>query len=563
MPTEKSHPHNSGDPRGGPFSGTEESSQSSSLNRERHFVLPNGERRLNVVAPEVKATLAYIDRSLDQFTVRANEANRPLVSNPIMQRLGVGELGKGTDEDKQVLERVREVLLADDVIRRTESEEVYYLPNDYVAPTDKNSGFFKTQFYWDSAWHIRWLLDSDEPDKLQTAKGTVENCKYMFDRKGFIPNASASKYGNRSQPPLLTTMITDVFEGMRVEEGETEDNKEWYRSMMSFAKDEYWKVWNNDNDLTQVVPRKGNRNHRIERTMLGKYGDTDIGYDINAELESGWDMTHRFHGRCADFLPVDLNCYLAKYEKHFEDAAHYFGDEAEAKFWKDRRKQRTDEIMDKMLDKERGFFYDYDWVNGERSEVDSLSGFMPLWAGIIDDDDLKRRMIEKLSKDFMQPHGITLTTEDAIPQHPSDADMEGVKFKKGIKRTLVKYHKPKQWNFPNQFANVADQVVEAAISNGFYDVGIEIMTRFIDSHTDYFLQKGSLPEKLNVVTGQEGNGAAYGDQTEIGLTLAVYKRFVKNLPKLYAIKDRASEGLSVKEQERVVFNAQLQTPLPL
>lgn len=34
-----------------------------------------------------------------------------------------------------------------------------------------------------------------------------------------------------------------------------------------------------------------------------------------AEAESGWDMTPRFNRLALEFLPVDLNTLLYKYEK--------------------------------------------------------------------------------------------------------------------------------------------------------------------------------------------------------------------------------------------------------
>ena len=74
---------------------------------------------------------------------------------------------------------------------------------------------------------------------------------------------------------------------------------------MDIAAREYDRVWNNSAEY----------NHLVEKYNLNRYGDRDIGYAHSSELESGWDFTSRFYGRCNEFLPVDLNSYLYKYEK--------------------------------------------------------------------------------------------------------------------------------------------------------------------------------------------------------------------------------------------------------
>ena len=53
---------------------------------------------------------------------------------------------------------------------------------------------------------------------------------------------------------------------------------------------------------------------------LSRYYDINMLHDL-AEAESGWDMTTRFNRRCLDYLPVDLNSLLYKYETDFTKAA--------------------------------------------------------------------------------------------------------------------------------------------------------------------------------------------------------------------------------------------------
>jgi len=39
-------------------------------------------------------------------------------------------------------------------------------------------------------------------------------------------------------------------------------------------------------------------------------------------------------------------------------------------------------MQELMWDEDRGFFFDYDWVNRKRNPHLSLAGFYPLWAGL-------------------------------------------------------------------------------------------------------------------------------------------------------------------------------------
>src|SRR3978361_140930 len=58
---------------------------------------------------------------------------------------------------------------------------------------------------------------------------------------------------------------------------------------------------------------------------LSRYYDINYLHDL-AEAESGWDMTPRFDRRALNYLPVDLNALLYKYETDFARNAPIFDD---------------------------------------------------------------------------------------------------------------------------------------------------------------------------------------------------------------------------------------------
>ncbi|GJU00587.1 probable trehalase [Tanacetum coccineum] len=67
---------------------------------------------------------------------------------------------------------------------------------------------FQEVYYWDSYWVIRGLLASK---MYETAKGIVLNLIDLIDRYGYVLNVARAYYTNRSQPPLLSSMVVEVY----------------------------------------------------------------------------------------------------------------------------------------------------------------------------------------------------------------------------------------------------------------------------------------------------------------------------------------------------------------
>ncbi|KAI3990729.1 hypothetical protein MKX01_023029 [Papaver californicum] len=63
---------------------------------------------------------------------------------------------------------------------------------------------FREVHYWDSYWVIRGLLASK---MYESAKSIVYNLISLVDEHGFLLNGARAYYSNRSQPPLLSSMV--------------------------------------------------------------------------------------------------------------------------------------------------------------------------------------------------------------------------------------------------------------------------------------------------------------------------------------------------------------------
>src|ERR1700689_5249592 len=105
------------------------------------------------------------------------------------------------------VERLPEVSTnPDDVqLNKISNEGLLYLPHAYVVP----GGQFNEMYGWDSYFIIVGLLRAQ---RLELAKGMVENFFYEIEHYGSILNANRTYYLSRSQPPFLTSMILAVYD---------------------------------------------------------------------------------------------------------------------------------------------------------------------------------------------------------------------------------------------------------------------------------------------------------------------------------------------------------------
>lgn len=93
----------------------------------------------------------------------------------------------------------------DDVKEHPDKYSLLWVPNGFVIP----GGRFRELYYWDTYWIVNGLLLCD---MTSTAKGVINNIISLVNRFGFMPNGGRVYYLNRSQPPLLTTMVFNYYE---------------------------------------------------------------------------------------------------------------------------------------------------------------------------------------------------------------------------------------------------------------------------------------------------------------------------------------------------------------
>ena len=130
------------------------------------------------------------------------------------------------------VERLPEVITnPDDVhLNKISNEGLLYLPHAYVVP----GGQFNEMYGWDSYFIIVGLLRAQ---RLELAKGMVENFFYEIEHYGSILNANRTYYLTRSQPPFLTSMILAVYDA-EDPSAQQKDNA-WLQKAYGFAVKDY------------------------------------------------------------------------------------------------------------------------------------------------------------------------------------------------------------------------------------------------------------------------------------------------------------------------------------
>ncbi|SKA74140.1 alpha,alpha-trehalase [Clostridium sp. USBA 49] len=367
---------------------------------------------------------------------------------------------------------------------------LFYLPKPYVVP----GGVFQQLFYWDSYFTILGLNISKLND---LSKGIVENFLYEMKTFGIIPNSSEIAHLSRSQPPFLTSMIEEVWDG----------DKEWLKYAYEVAKIEYEQVWMNPK--THYNEKIGlNKYYDNLEGMLRVPGEAYMHFDkiyipINfwqerTEAESGWDYTARFHEQCGYFIPVDLNSLLYKYEIDFSKFAQILGAKDESDYWKQKAFKRKT-LMDKYLWNEvYGLYFDYNFTNYNQYHFYSLATFYPLWAGVAS---------------FLQAKRVAMS----IPMFLHSGGM------------VTTLSKSDQWDYPNGWAPLQWIVIRGLENYGFKKESIEIANRWIKLCTDMFLKYGKLYEKYNVVDFNINTAGRYHLQEGFGWTNGIYEKIVVDI----------------------------------
>jgi alpha,alpha-trehalase len=408
----------------------------------------------------------------------------------------------------------------------------------YVVP----GGRFNELYCWDSYFITLGLL---QDGRTNLARGMADNLLYEVRYYGKIPNANRTYYLTRSQPPFLTSIIRAVYESGGAD-------KAWLASALKTAMTEYENVWLGKDRLVKIGSYKlsryydtgngpcpetepGHYDEKIQPWLtqveqpgvlltpyrfLNQYLYCGMHADLKAEemtldkffkndralRESGHDTTHRFDDRTTDFVSMDLNSLLYKYETDFAGLIQnefggtlpgVKGEQASADFWRQQAAKRKAAMLALMWDEQRGYFFDYDFVNQKRSTYISATGLWPLWAKMLDTNDpaemkQAKRVAAFACEKLEQFAGLSATAKESV--------------------AAAREHDGRQWDYPYGWAPH-----QMLAWQGFRNYGLDADAGRLAYRWLYAIAKnahdynGMIPEKYNVVTGSHDVFVEYGN----------------------------------------------------
>lgn len=362
------------------------------------------------------------------------------------------------------------------------------LPKPYLVPSyEVGTEFdYNEMYYWDSYFMVQGIMDEEHKELVL---GILENLLFLFKRYKIIPNASRTFLMGRSQPPLLTSFIWEVYSAYGMDQ-------EWLKECMDVALNEYKIVW-----MGTTKP-----NARQIHKGLSRYYDINYQHNL-AEAESGWDMTPRFNHKCLDYLPVDLNAFLFKYESDFARYYRLIGNRSESAHWEVAAAARAKTMEQLMWSEIRDLYYDYNYVKLKRGNVSSLASYCPMWAGMIDDKRAKE-LVKSLRR-FENRGGLATTDVQPLNQY--------------VRGTI-----PTQWAFPNGWAPLHMLVVQGLQRYGYHEDARRIAMKWLRTNLGWFTTHGVFLEKYNVIqTDKPPLKGLYPTQTGFGWTNAVFEKFCR------------------------------------
>lgn len=395
------------------------------------------------------------------------------------------------------------------------------LPNPVIVPGSR----FREVYYWDSYWIIRGLLVSK---MFHTAKGMVENLLHLVKVYGFVLNGARAYYENRSQPPLLSAMVREVFIA-------TNDTQLLEKALPILIQEH--KYWTSGPKQVTIVDGKG-RKHSLSRYYANwkaprpesftidmevadgvpKNKQEFLYHDIASAAESGWDFGSRWLRDeenlstlfTSSILPADLNAYVFQMEINIafiakrlgnQTVVAKFGNAAKARrlainsiMWNDNMGQWFDYILDPQQCEVQLNKTVYIWNENSQQKIASASNFIPLWTGVLSSGDPR---VDKV---------VNALTHS------------GLLFPAGVATSLRKTGQ--QWDFPNAWPPLQHMIIEGLLfsdSDEGKRLATTIAQRWIQTNFVVFNETGHMLEKYDAtVCGGTGGGGEYKLQTGFG-----------------------------------------------
>uniref|UniRef100_A0A6N2K6I4 Trehalase n=1 Tax=Salix viminalis TaxID=40686 RepID=A0A6N2K6I4_SALVM len=370
----------------------------------------------------------------------------------------------------------------------------------------------------------------------ETAKAIVTNLIFHVNTYGYVLNGGRAYYTNRSQPPLLSAMVYEIYnrtcdvELVRkalpaLLEEHAFWNSEIHKVTIQDAQGSqsqlsaYYAMWN------KPRPESSRRDKEYASKFLDNSEKQQFYREVASAAESGWDFSTRWMRNTSEFssivyesiLPVDLNVYILKMEQDIAFFANVLGHKSTMESFLEAAEARKNAINSVFWNDEMGQWLDYRLANGpickesetwqacNQNQNAYASNFIPLWIDLFHSD---AALVEKVMRSF----------------HSS-----GLVHSAGIATSLI--NSGHQWDFPNGWAPLQHMIVEGFLRSGLKEarsLAEDIAVRWIKTNYVGYKKTGAMHEKYDVQKcGEFGGGGFYKPPTGFGWSNGVVLTFLE------------------------------------
>ena len=364
-------------------------------------------------------------------------------------------------------------------------------PDGIVLPYPYNSpcaeGLFDEFYYWDTCFINKGLIADG---KYEYAMQNLLNMAYLIQKYGYMPNAAVEGMLNRSQPPLFGMMCYDLYHA-------TQDER-LKQKVLPALKTEY-EYWMKNRILPCGLNAYGNSATKEVKVYmatefeqrLGKKFEADreeLGSNVLAECESGWDFSPRFNHRCTEYAPIDLNCIM------------YINEMVIATFESDLiEKQKYENFALLRKQKMLKYMFNGEFLNDAIPEKTvsntvSVATLFPFLVGIQSDKITLKKLLYRLEC----KNGISACE------------------KQNYNNTIY------QWGYPNMWAPLVYFAFFALKQSGLIVDANRIGEKYLTAVEKTFEKTLKLWEKYDAETGEKATVNEYAETEMLGWTAGVY-----------------------------------------
>lgn len=404
-----------------------------------------------------------------------------------------------------------------DELTRTADEDqgtLLKLPRPYIVP----GGRFNEFFYWDSYFVMLGLQVSG---RIEMMKNIIENCAYLINKFGFVPNGNRTYFLSRSQPPYFSLMLDLLAESTKdktVYSQYFETMEKEYRFLMDGAEEieannQYRRVAKTkEGDVLnryfddKNAPRW--ESYRVDLELAKDSGNPEFHRNVRAACESGWDFSSRWFADghsmqtiyTLNLAEVDVNCLLWHLESTLAKASELQNFEAKKNYYRQKADIRKKNINQYFWSEEDKIYKDYNIETEAHTLSEHIGTLYPLFFKLSTAEQAKS-VAETITEKFLKSGGLITTTKES----------------------------GQQWDSPNAWAPFQWLGYVAMRNYGFEDLAERIKNTWCANVERIYEHTGKLMEKYDAIdTAHIAGGGEYPNQKGFGWTNGVYVKLKNN-----------------------------------